>query len=235
MAVKTYFITGANRGLGLEFVSQLKRAGHIVIATARKPESAEELQKLVDNKQVFSLALDTVDIKSVEAAVDKVNQIAPEGIDVLINNAGVNTDRSHNSLATSGQALLDVFNTNVVGTALVSQRFIPLLKKKTDRKIFTISSILGSIASTTYAGTTAPYNVSKAAVNMYVKELSEDLKAENFTVLAIHPGWVQTDMGGAAAPLKPAESISGMLKVFNNATAKDTGSFKDYSGATLPW
>jgi NAD(P)-dependent dehydrogenase (short-subunit alcohol dehydrogenase family) len=82
MAAKTYFITGANRGIGLEFVSQLKSAGHIVIATARKPESAEELQKLVDNKQVYSVPLNTIDVKSVEAAVDKVNQIAPEGIDV---------------------------------------------------------------------------------------------------------------------------------------------------------
>jgi short-subunit dehydrogenase len=82
MAAKTYFITGASRGLGLEFVTQLKRAGHVVIATARKPESSEGLQKLVDNKQVYSIALDTVDVKSVEAAVEKVNEIAPNGIDV---------------------------------------------------------------------------------------------------------------------------------------------------------
>ena len=82
MAAKTYFITGASRGLGLEFVSQLKRAGHVVIAAARKPESSEGLQKLVDNKQVFSIPLDTVDVKSVEAAVEKVNEIAPNGIDV---------------------------------------------------------------------------------------------------------------------------------------------------------
>lgn len=82
MAAKTYFITGASRGLGLEFVTQLKRAGHVVIAAARKPESSEGLQKLVDNKQVFSIPLDTVDVKSVEAAVEKVNEIAPNGIDV---------------------------------------------------------------------------------------------------------------------------------------------------------
>jgi NAD(P)-dependent dehydrogenase (short-subunit alcohol dehydrogenase family) len=92
------------------------------------------------------------------------------------------------------QALLDVFNTNVVGTVLVTQRFVPLLKKKSERKIFTISSILGSVELTNYAGSIAPYNVSKAAVNMYIKELSEDLKADNFTILAIHPGWVATDM-----------------------------------------
>ncbi|KAI8581633.1 hypothetical protein K450DRAFT_232239 [Umbelopsis ramanniana AG] len=235
MAAKTYFITGASRGLGLEFVSQLKRAGHVVIATARKPENSEELQKLVDNKQVYSIALDTVDVKSVEAAVEKVNEIAPNGIDVLINNAGVSTDRSHSSLTTPPEAMLDVFKTNVVGTVIVTQRFVPLLKKKTDRKIFTISSILGSVGLTNYAGTIAPYNVSKAAVNMYIKELSEDLKADNFTILAIHPGWVATDMGGASAPLKAPESISGMLKVFDQATAEDTGSFKDYSGKTLPW
>ncbi|KAI9288248.1 4-dihydrotrisporin dehydrogenase [Umbelopsis sp. AD052] len=235
MAAKTYFITGASRGLGLEFVTQLKRAGHIVIATARKPESSEGLQTLVDNKQVYSIALDTTDVKSVEAAVEKVNEIAPNGIDVLINNAGIASDRSHTSLTTPPQALLDVFNTNVVGTVLVTQRFVPLLKKKTDRKIFTISSILGSVGLTTYAGTMAPYNVSKAAVNMYIKELSEDLKADKFTILAIHPGWVATDMGGASAPLKAPESISGMLKVFDQATAEDTGSFKDYSGKTLPW
>jgi NAD(P)-dependent dehydrogenase (short-subunit alcohol dehydrogenase family) len=89
---------------------------------------------------------------------------------------------------------LEVFKTNVVGTALVTQRFLPLLKKKTERKIFNISSILGSIALTTSPGSISPYNVSKAAENMYTKELAEDLRSENFTILAIHPGWVQTDM-----------------------------------------
>jgi NAD(P)-dependent dehydrogenase (short-subunit alcohol dehydrogenase family) len=94
----------------------------------------------------------------------------------------------------TGEQLLEVFKTNVVGTALVTQRFLPALKKKTERKIFNISSILGSIASCTSAGSGAPYNVSKAAENMYTKELAEDLRSENFTVLTLHPGWVQTDM-----------------------------------------
>lgn len=82
MASKTYLVTGASRGLGLEFVSQLQRAGHTVIAAARKPESSDGLKNLVDNKQVFSVTLDTVDTKSIEAAVEKVNEIAPDGIDV---------------------------------------------------------------------------------------------------------------------------------------------------------
>ncbi|GAB5586684.1 hypothetical protein Unana1_01584 [Umbelopsis nana] len=235
MATKVYLVTGASRGLGLEFITQLQRTGHTVIAAARNPESSEGLQKLVDNKQVFSIALDTVDTKSIDAAVHTVNKIAPNGIDVLINNAGVASDRSASSLTATGEQLLEVFKTNVVGTALVTQRFLPLLKKKTERKIFNISSILGSIALTTSPGSISPYNVSKAAENMYTKELAEDLRSENFTILAIHPGWVQTDMGGKAAPLQPHQSISGMLSVFDEATAKDTGSFKDYTGKTLPW
>lgn len=82
MATKVYLVTGASRGLGLEFITQLQRTGHTVIAAARNPESSEGLQKLVDNKQVFSIALDTVDTKSIDAAVHTVNKIAPNGIDV---------------------------------------------------------------------------------------------------------------------------------------------------------
>jgi NAD(P)-dependent dehydrogenase (short-subunit alcohol dehydrogenase family) len=103
---------------------------------------------------------------------------------ILIINVGVSSSASD---------YVRVFETNVVGTALVTQKLLPALQKKKERKIFNISSILGSV-ELTYAGANAPYGVSKAAENMYTKTLAEDLKSDNFTVLAIHPGWVQTDM-----------------------------------------
>ncbi|CAM0141416.1 hypothetical protein VKS41_003875 [Umbelopsis sp. WA50703] len=234
MASKIYFVTGASRGLGLEFVSQLQLAGHTVIAAARKPEASEGLQKLVDNKQVYSLALDTLDPKSIDSVVQKVNEIAPEGVDVLINNAGVTAPTGSTTLKASASDYVRVFETNVVGTALVTQKLLPALQKKKERKIFNISSILGSV-ELTYAGANAPYGVSKAAENMYTKTLAEDLKSDNFTVLAIHPGWVQTDMGGNSAPLQPKESIAGMLSVFDKASPKITGKFLDYQGKELPW
>ncbi|KAG2177982.1 hypothetical protein INT43_003235, partial [Umbelopsis isabellina] len=234
MATKIYFITGASRGLGLEFVSQLQRAGHTVIATARKPEASEGLQKLVDNKQIYSFALDTLDDKSIDAVIKKVEQIAPDGVDVLINNAGISAPSGSTTLKAAASDYVKVFETNVVGTSNITQKLLPLLQKKKERKIFNISSILGSIEHT-YAGANAPYGVSKAAENMFTKTLAEDLKGDNFTVLAIHPGWVQTDMGGASAPLVAKDSIAGMLSVFDKASPQSTGKFLDYQGKELPW
>ncbi|KAI8334248.1 4-dihydrotrisporin dehydrogenase [Chlamydoabsidia padenii] len=229
----TYLITGASRGLGLEFIKQLSAKGHTIIATARNPHQSEALVSLIDQKKVIGVTLDTTDIASVKAAFDKIQTIAPHGIDVLINNSGISGPRDQDVLNATPDNYLDVFNTNVVGTSNVTQAALPLLRQKQTRKIINISSILGSV-SLNLQGAAAPYyGASKAAENYVSKAFSTALKEENFAVLALHPGWVKTDMGGDIAPLEAPESIAGMIEQIDKLTADKTGTFIDYLGEAI--
>lgn len=134
-----------------------------------------------------------------------------------------------------------IFQTNVVGVSNVTKEFLPLLRKRGQdnvKKILNISSILGSIElinQVSPAGSQPSYNISKAALNMYVKLLSNNLSKENFIVYSSHPGWVKTDMGGDSAPVEIKDSITGQLAKLESATAKDNGGFFDFEGKTLPW
>ena len=125
---------------------------------------------------------------------------------------------------------------NSIAPMLVSQALVPLLEKtgKTP-KIICITSGLGSITQAEGLMYGLSYGMSKAALNMGVKKLSSELKRRGIAILALHPGWVQTDMGGAGAPLKPPESISGMLEVIDHLSLDATGSFLNYAGERLPW
>ncbi|KAI9321041.1 4-dihydrotrisporin dehydrogenase [Dichotomocladium elegans] len=230
----TYVITGASRGLGLEFVKQLSSKGHTVIACARKPENSSGLTSLVDNKSVYAVTLNTIDIDSVKAAAEKITQIAPNGIDVLINNSGISGPTATDIYNTTGDAYAEVFNTNVIGTSNMMQELVPLLKKGKTRHIINISSIMGSNANTT-RGTGPAYRVSKAAENMLTRAWAGELGDEGFVVIAMHPGWVQTDMGGSDAPLKPEQSVSGMLSVLDKLVSSQNGAFLDFKGDTVPW
>ncbi|KAF7724903.1 hypothetical protein EC973_000562 [Apophysomyces ossiformis] len=229
-------ITGASRGLGLEFVRQLSEQGHKVIAAARSPEKSSELQAFATKKNIHTLSLDIVDEASVNSAADKVSKIAPEGIDILINNSGVLCSYSLNVETVKAKDYMRIFETNVAGTATTTVAFLEHLRKRKTRKIINISSSLGSIGYPKDIGTSAPaYSVSKAGENMLSKLFSVQLEKENFIVLALHPGWVKTDMGTGRAPLEPIESISGMLKVIENLTTEDNGKFLDYQGQPMPW
>jgi NAD(P)-dependent dehydrogenase (short-subunit alcohol dehydrogenase family) len=134
-----------------------------------------------------------------------------------------------------------IFQTNVVGVSNVTKEFLPLLRKRGQdnvKKIVNISSILGSIElinQVSPAGAQPSYNISKAALNMYVKMLANNLAKENFVVYSSHPGWVKTDMGGDSAPVEIKDSIAGQLAKLESVTAKDNGGFFDFEGKTLPW
>ncbi|KAI8065737.1 4-dihydrotrisporin dehydrogenase [Gongronella butleri] len=231
---KTFIVTGGNRGLGLEFVRQLAAKGEKVIATARNVQNAQDLAAFVDNKSVFAVALDTADSASVKSAFAEISRIAPEGIDVLINNSGITGERGSFE-SVNPDDFTHVFKTNVTGTFDVTQQALPLLRKKDTRIVFNISSILGSIEYNLTGGTGVAYSVSKAAENMLVKSLANGLKNENFTIVAVHPGWVRTSMGGAGADIDATESISGMLEQLYALTPAKNGAFFDYQGKTLPW
>ncbi|KAI9019169.1 4-dihydrotrisporin dehydrogenase [Phycomyces nitens] len=215
---KAFIVTGTSRGLGLEFVKQLASKGHTVFACARNPEKSSGLQALASNN----------------AAVQSITKLSPNGIDVLINNSGIGSDMNDTVETASAESYMTVFQTNVVGTSNVTEAFLPLLRKGNGRRIINISSLMGSIESTKTA-MAPPYCVSKAGENMLTKLFSLHLKDENFVVVSVHPGWVQTDMGGPQAPVTPSQSIKGILEQVEKLTLKDNGTYVSFEGNTLPW
>ena len=127
-----------------------------------------------------------------------------------------------------------VFQTNSIGPLLLAERLIDLIKRSPQARIINVSSQMGSITRKSYGGEYS-YSASKAALNMFTKLMANDLRKDRVIVLSMHPGWVQTDMGGTAAPIKPKESVQGMIAVIEKTTMKDTGKFLDYQGNELPW
>lgn len=224
-----FVVTGANRGIGLEFVKQLTARGEDVDATARDPGDAPELQALArPGVRLRIHPLDVADDASVAAFAD---QLPPGPVDVLINNAGVSGVKGGEPIDPAD--ILRVFNVNAVGTLRVVRALLPRLREGKEKKIVNLTSILGSIAEAT--GGRFAYRLSKTALNMATKILAEDLRGEGFRTVALHPGWVQTRMGGAAAPLPPDQSIRGMLRIIDGLTAEQSGRTIDLLGREIPW
>ena len=224
--MKTIVVTGANRGLGLEFARQFSASGDRVIATARHPEDAQELRAL----DVRVEPLDVSDPSSVRAFAAK---IAGEPVDMLINNAGKGGGRSSFE-QTDWADVAAFFEANSIGPMRVAQALLPNLRLNKRRLIASVTSRMGSIDDNSSGGAYG-YRASKAALNMFNKSLSIDLATEGFTCLVLHPGWVRTDMGGAGSPLEARDSVADMVKIVNGATSADSGRFIDHDGATLPW
>jgi len=222
----TVLVTGANRGLGLEFARQLTAAGYKVIGTARKPGQAAELQATGARVE----ALDVASQASV-AALAATLQGVP--IDILINNAGI-ASRADSSLATVDyEAMVWTFQVNSLGPLRVTQALMPNLRLADGKTIVNISSRLGSIEEST--GGMYSYRTSKTALNQINKIISVELAPQGVTSIVMHPGWVQTDMGGAQAPLQVEESIAGMIEVIQELNIEKTGKFYNYKGEELPW
>lgn len=228
----TALITGANRGIGLAFAKALTARGDTVIATARDPESATDLRATGARVE----RLDAADESSVAALRASLGD---EPIDLLVNNAGVFVDRTKTSFAdTTVDDLLDTYRINVGGVLLVTQALAPNVERSQGKRIAHISSNFGSIGATReekdWQGFLG-YRSSKAALNMVHVMIARELERVGITCLSLHPGWVQTDMGGSAAPTTPEQSVEGMLRVIDNATLADTGRFMSFDGSELPW
>jgi NAD(P)-dependent dehydrogenase (short-subunit alcohol dehydrogenase family) len=220
----TYLVTGANRGLGLEFARQLSRRGDRVIATARNPKDAPELNGL-------DVRVEPLDVTDDASIARLATTLAGEPIDVLINNAGVG--QTTDTLADlTAMELLRVFHANAVGPMMVAKALLPNVRAGGRRLIVSLSSVMGSIASTSSGGSYA-YRASKAALNMLNRTMAIEL--EDVTCIVLHPGWVKTDMGGAGARLEIPESIAGMLRVIDGLSQGDDGRYLDYQGNELPW
>lgn len=226
------FITGANRGLGLEFVRQYLQAGTRVIATCRDPERADGLHGLVTShaEPISIRALDVTD----EAAVEQLGrELADETIDVVINNAGLSPrgERFDNVHASD---MLAVFEVNSVAPLIVARALHPSLKHSRRPRIINVSSAMGSLERKDY-GRHYSYGASKAALNMITRATAHDLREDGIVVVALHPGWVQTDLGGAQATLSPRESVNGMRRVIDRLGPPDSGMFLTWTGETHPW
>jgi len=225
-------ITGANRGIGLELVKQYIARGDTVDAATRDPENAKDLEALKASagSQLRILACDVTSRESVRAFA---HALGDTGIDLLINNAGV-MEKPTGLEDIDDEAVAKTLDANSIGPLRVTAALLPLLRKNSTRKIAHISSDLGSIAGNASGGFYG-YRMSKAAINMASKSMANDLRNEGFTVITMHPGWVQTDMGGPRAPLNVETSARGLIQVLDHATKEDTGKFLDYQGSELPW
>jgi NAD(P)-dependent dehydrogenase (short-subunit alcohol dehydrogenase family) len=224
---KTVLITGANRGLGLEFARQYAADGWTVIGTARTPEKATELKAL----GVRVMQLDVADAESVAALAAALKG---QAIDLLINNAGI-MDRDSSSIENIDfDSVERVLAVNTIGPMRVTKALLGNLRSGSGKQIVHITSGLGSIENNARGGFLG-YRESKAALNMFNRSLAAELGDEGFTCVVMSPGWVQTDMGGAGATLTPVESIAGMKKVIGGLTVEDNGSYQSWDGEILPW
>lgn len=229
----TVLITGSNRGLGLEFCHQYAEKDWHVIACCRKSGQASTLSALSQRYSTIQTeALDVADFNQIDSLTKKLSN-AP--IDVLINNAGVYYDAGgHGFGQLNYQAWLHTLLINTQAPIKMAEAFLPQLKRSNKKLIVNISSLMGSLADNGSGGS-IPYRSSKAALNAAMKSVSIDLKPDGIGVLILHPGWVQTDMGGANALIDSKTSVAGMCNVIDNFTLAQTGSFIKYDGKNLPW
>jgi NAD(P)-dependent dehydrogenase (short-subunit alcohol dehydrogenase family) len=232
-------ITGANRGIGLEFVRQYLSRGDKIIATSRNPEKAEKLKKL-EEKHAASITIMKLDVTD-KISIDNAYKITKEKfgeLDLLINNAAINSgDESGNDFKFGElykEDILNVLNTNTVGPLLISERFVDLLEKGTNPKIINISSGMASIGEKAGYSYKA-YSISKAGLNMASKLLSNELKARGIGVWPLDPGWNRTRMGGPHATSDPKDTVSSMIKVINDQSLGDSGKFLVWDGSLYPW
>jgi NAD(P)-dependent dehydrogenase (short-subunit alcohol dehydrogenase family) len=221
------FITGANRGIGLEFTKQYAAAGWRVIACYRTPQTAVELLMLsTKHSNIRAIALDVANFAQIDAVA---NELADEDIDVLINNAGIYPSGNATELAWA-----NAFKTNAMAPFKVAQAFTQHLANSQLKKLATLSSKMGSMDDNTSGGSYI-YRSSKAAVNMVMKSLSVDLSAHGISVVTLHPGWVQTDMGGPNGLINTQTSVAGMRQVIDHLSLENTGQFIAFDGQPIKW
>lgn len=224
----TVFITGANRGLGLEFARQYAADGWRVHATVRSEEKIYDLQEVGGDVRIH--ILDMADSGSIRRAAEK---LSGEAIDVLVANAGMyGPSGPLGKLDAEGWA--KTLATNAVGPTLLAEAFAEYVARSEMRKMVAVSSKMGSIADNGSGGSYA-YRSSKAALNAAWKSLSVDLRERGITVAVLHPGWVRTDMGGPNGLIDPPESVAGMREVIEALTDENSGEFFDYKGQRIAW
>ncbi|MFO1154872.1 MAG: SDR family oxidoreductase [Rhodospirillales bacterium] len=225
----TCLITGANRGIGLEFARQYAAAGWFVIATCRHPERADALTAVEGNVQVH--ALDVADFARMEKLARHFDDVA---IDILINNAGIYGPRVTPYDFVDYGIWAEALRTNTMAPLKLSAVFSRHVARSRRRLIVSLSTVMGSVAENTSGGFYI-YRSSKAALNAVMKSLAIDLRSKEITVVVVHPGWVRTDMGGPRADLDAGEAVDALRALFQRLTLKDSGRFFRSNGDEVPW
>ncbi|KAL8622965.1 hypothetical protein ACOMHN_027086 [Nucella lapillus] len=251
---KSVFITGASRGLGLSLVQHILSLPSMpehIFAACRDPSSAGALQSLAQkNSHLKIVALDVADDSSIQTAYQKTASVLEDsGLNLLINNAGINdkTDKGSLELVTRDR-IQSHFNINATAPVMMTQKFLPLLKMAAEGNkshpmscqraaVVHISSIMGSVQCSldSHSSNAYHYRMSKAAVNMAAALMTSELKGLGILVAAVHPGWVKTDMGGSAAPLDMETSVRNVWSLLTKMDAESSGQLHSHDGSILPW
>ncbi len=227
-----YVITGANRGIGLEFVSQLLERGDDVVATARHPEEADELQALAESYD-GQLRIETLDVTHQDTIDALASSLEGHPVDVLINN-GATMIGAGGIGNLNEDAIMTSIDVNTLGPLRVTQALLDSLDMADDPKVVNVTSKMGSITDNGSGGSYA-YRISKTALNMATRSMAIDLKPRGIIAFVIHPGWVQTRMGGPNALIDTETSVSEMLQRIDEADADTSGSFQEWNGDEIPW
>lgn len=228
--METIVITGANRGIGLELTKLYLQAGKHVVAGCRQPAKAEALRRLGGKLDVVQL-----DVASADDVAALAGHVQGEAVDVLINNAGVWGGERQGLLDTDYAEWLRTFEINTLAPLRVTAALLPNLKRGKRPRIVTISSQMGAFASTGMGGGMYAYRSSKAAVSKVMQTLAEELAPDGIIAVPVHPGWVQTDMGGPNAQLPVHDSASGLLRLIENLRPEQSGRFWRWDGTEHPW
>jgi NAD(P)-dependent dehydrogenase (short-subunit alcohol dehydrogenase family) len=227
--MESILITGANRGIGFELTRLLIEDGRRVIATCRDPESASDLNALnASNLHIHQLEVTST--KSIEALKRALSRVQ---IDVLINNAGEIGSKRQRIDDMNIDAWRHTFDVNTIAPFQVSMALLDNLKLSLRPRIISVSSQMGALSRIS-SGALA-YQSSKAALNKVMQVMAKDLESENIIVCSMHPGWVQTDMGGPSADISVNESAAGMISFFDNVTSEQSGRFWKWNGEEHAW
>jgi NAD(P)-dependent dehydrogenase (short-subunit alcohol dehydrogenase family) len=222
-------ITGANRGLGLEFVKQYAMDNYEVIACTRRLNKKDDLHKLQTSyKNISIYSLDVQNFPS----IDQLAKTIKLPIDILINNAGVYPNSAIDDI--NYDVWLDAFKINTLAAFKMTIAFLPHLKKGNLKKVASLTSKMGSIDDNSGGGEYL-YRSSKTALNMVMKSLAIDLKPYDLALITLHPGWVRTEMGGPNGLIDADESVAGMKRQIDKLSVKTSGQFIAYDGKKIPW
>lgn len=226
--MKTALVTGANRGIGLEFVKQLKRRGYYVIGCCRQPDNAYELENIADELFKLDVCIDD-DIQALK------NHLKGKSIDLLVNNAGITGEQGVTIGHIHRDNFLHVIDVNCVGSIILCDALLNNLLASQYKRILVISSSMGSITDNE-RGRSYAYRTSKAALNCVMRSFAIDVESLGVNIMLLHPGWVKTDLGGEHAILDVDTSVKGMLQqmdTYIDTSHADT--IRRYDGGTIPW
>ena len=228
--MSTVLVTGANRGIGYEFVKQYSKNNFNVLACCRSAENASELQELA--KEVKNIKIYELDVGNINIIKNLSQQLKNEKIDVLINNAGIYRSSTIGNI--NYDEWMESFKVNTIAPYQIVEAFLDQILNSDLKKVVSITSKMGSIDDNTTGGSYI-YRSSKTALNSMMRSLTHDLVDQGIATLTLHPGWVRTDMGGPGGWIDAFESVQGMIKQIDKLTIDNSGMYLDFAGKSINW